>query len=250
MDPARSSAGKPGRDAAPALGLPVGAGISGLIFDLDGTLYRQGPVRRAMLWRLLQAGARRPVSTWRDWRLIHYYRKAQEHLRNCPEPLASRQLRLACDWSGQDPEQAAKVITHWMEDAPLEEVARYVRPGIADFLEVARSRGMRLGLVSDYPATRKLQAMGLGDYFSVVLTAQDARVGLFKPSPNGLKAALEDLGVEPGSAVYIGDRPSVDGETAHRAGVAGVILDQPRGSNGRGWIGVPDVPSLSALLMI
>jgi len=245
-----SSAAKPGRDAAPAFELPVGARISGLIFDLDGTLYLQGPVRRAMLWRLLQAGAGRPVSAWRDWRLIHYYRKAQEHLRNCPEPAASQQLRLACDWSGQDPEQAAEVITHWMEHAPLQEVARYVRPGIADFLEVARSRDIRLGVLSDYPAPRKLMAMGLDRYFSVVLTAQDVRVGLFKPSPNGLKMALVELGVEAERAVYIGDRPSVDGETARRAGVAGVILGQPQGSAGRGWIGVPNVPTLRALLAI
>jgi HAD superfamily hydrolase (TIGR01549 family) len=237
-----------GRDATPAL--PVGTQISALIFDLDGTLYLQGPVRRAILWRLLRAGLARPVSTWRECRLVYYYRRAQEHLRGCPQPLASQQLPLACEWSSARPEDAAKTIAHWMEDAPLETLARCLRPGVVDFLETAKNKGIRLGVVSDYPATTKLQAMGLDDYFSVVLTAQDARVGLFKPSPNGLKAALEDMGVEPGRAVYIGDRPAVDGETAHRAGVAGVILDQPLGSNGRGWIGVPDIPSLSALLII
>ena len=245
-----SSAAKIGRDAAPALGLPTGTQISGLIFDLDGTLYLQGPVRRAMLWRFLRAGVARPVSTWREWRLVHRYRQAQEHLRTCPEPLAAEQFRLACDLSGLLPEQAAKAIAHWMEDAPLDILPRCLRPGVADLLEAAKNRGIRLGLLSDYPATRKLLAMGLDTYFSVVVTAQDDRVGVFKPSPNGLTLALAELGVEPGRAVYIGDRPSVDGETAQRAGVAGVILGQPLGRAGRGWIGVPDVPALRALLVI
>jgi HAD superfamily hydrolase (TIGR01509 family) len=221
-----------------------------MIFDLDGTLYLQGPLRRAVLWRLLCAGVARPAPTWREWRLIDYYRKAQEHLRNCPEPFAAAQLPLACEWSGVPLEQAAKTIARWMEDAPLGILARYLRPGVVNLLETARNRGIRLGLVSDYPASRKLLALGLDSYFSVVLTAQDDRVGVFKPAPNGLRLALADLGVEPGRAVYVGDRPSVDGETAHRAGVAGVILGQPLGRAGQGWVGVPDVPSLRNLLMI
>lgn len=238
------------RDAAPIPSFPVGSQISALIFDLDGTLYLQAPVRRAMMRRLLRAGVACPLSTWREWRLIHYYRQAQEHLRGCPEPLATAQLRLACDWSGMLPEEAAKTIERWMEEAPLEILARCLRPGILDLLETARKRGIRLGLLSDYPATRKLLALGLDTYFSVVLTAQDVRVGAFKPSPKGLTVTLSDLGVEPRQAVYIGDRPSVDGETSHRAGVTGLILGQPLGRTGPGWVGVPDITSLRNLLMI
>jgi HAD superfamily hydrolase (TIGR01509 family) len=203
-----------------------------------------------MLWRLLRAGAAHPASTWREWRLVHCYRKAQEHLRNCADPFARGQLPLACEWSGVPPEQAAETIARWMEDAPLEVLARCLRPGVANLLETAKNRGVRLGLVSDYPASRKLLAMGLETYFSAVLTAQDDRVGVFKPAPNGLKVALAELGVEPDRAVYIGDRPSVDGETAQRAGVAGVILGQPLGRAGPGWVGVPDVPSLRNMLML
>jgi len=121
---------------------------------------------------------------------------------------------------------------------------------MVDLLEAAKHQDIRLGLLSDYPAARKLRAMGLDGRFSVVLTAQDLRVGSFKPSPRGLEVMLEDLGVEPVTAVYVGDRPSVDGEAARRAGVMGVILGQPPGRRGPGWMGVPDVPALRAWLRI
>ena len=245
-----SSAANVARDIAPDLGLPVGTKLAALIFDLDGTLYMQAPVRRAMFWRLLLSSVDRPSSAWHEWRLLHFYRRAQEHLRNCPEPLASAQLPLACEWSGALPEQAARTIAHWMEDAPLDIVARCLRTGIAEFLQDARCKEIRLALVSDYPATKKLRALRLDTYFSVVLTAQDDRVGVFKPSPDGLTLALADLGVEPARAVYVGDRTSVDGEAARSAGIAGVILDQPLGRVGQGWIGVPDIPALRTLLEI
>jgi putative hydrolase of the HAD superfamily len=119
-----------------------------------------------------------------------------------------------------------------------------------DLLEAAASRNLCLGLLSDYPAEKKLRAMGLAGRFSAVLSAKDPRVGLFKPSPRGIQVMLQDLGVGPESAVYVGDRPSVDGEAARRAGVKCVILGRRQGRKGRGWIGVPDVPALRAWLRI
>ena len=117
-------------------------------------------------------------------------------------------------------------------------------------LEAAKKKGILLGLLSDYPAKKKLLAMRLDAYFSTVLCAQDVRVGVFKPSPKAMAVVLADLDADPAKTVYVGDRASVDGETARRAGIAGVILGKPLGCSGRGWIGVPDIPSLRALLAI
>jgi putative hydrolase of the HAD superfamily len=230
--------------------LPVGERLSGLVFDLDGTLYLQRPVQRAMLWRLVRAGLTHPASTWRQVRILRCYRRAQEHLRSSSEPLAEAQLRMACDWSGVQPEEALAAVSRWMEDAPLALLEQNLRPGVVDLLEAAQKKGIRIGLLSDYPATKKLLAMGIDTYFSTALCAQDVRVGVFKPSPKGIAVILADLGVDPARAVYIGDRPSVDGAAAWRAGIPCVILGKPLGSSGQGWIGVPDVPSLRALLAI
>jgi HAD superfamily hydrolase (TIGR01549 family) len=203
-----------------------------------------------MLWQLIRAGAVHPLATWRESRVVHHYRRALEYLRSCPEPLAAEQLRLTCDWSGVSQDRASKVIAYWMEESPLSILRRSLRPGLVDFLQSAKARGIRLGLLSDYPAANKLAAMGLDGYFSVVMSAQDAPIGVFKPSPKGLIALLKELDLEPEKAIYIGDRSAVDGEAARRAGVAGVILGEPLGRSGNGWIGVRDIPALRTLLTI
>jgi len=135
-----------------------------------------------------------------------------------------------------------------MEDAPLDLLASCLRPGIVELLEAAKRKSIPMGVLSDYPADRKLAAMRIDSYFSTVLAAQDARIGMFKPSPKGLLEVLADLGVSPDAAIYVGDRASVDGEAARRAGVNAVILGSSK--FGQGWVGAPDVPALRRLLNI
>lgn len=106
-----------------------------------------------------------------------------------------------------------------METAPLDLLADARTPGLIEFLTAARNSGQRIGAVSDYPAQAKLTALGVRDLFDVVVCAQDAGVQALKPEPAGILLALQQLGVTPDAAVYIGDRPEVDGEAARRAGV-------------------------------
>jgi FMN phosphatase YigB (HAD superfamily) len=74
----------------------------------------------------------------------------------------------------------------------------------------AKRRGIRLGALSDYPAAEKLAALGIGKYFDAVVSSQDREVGLLKPHPRGLMNCLQQLDVEPGRCIYIGDRVDVD----------------------------------------
>lgn len=106
-----------------------------------------------------------------------------------------------------------------METAPLDLMAGARTPGLMEFLATAKNRGQRIGAVSDYPAQAKLTALGVRDFFDVVVCAQDGGVQALKPEPAGILLALKQLGVTPDAAVYIGDRPEVDGEAARRAGV-------------------------------
>src|SRR6266852_2646025 len=80
--------------------------LKAIIFDVDGTLYCQDSLRLAMLRRLLQAHATRPLSGLRTFRVLGAYRRAQEYLRESPmvsADLAQAQIRLTCERTKAEP---------------------------------------------------------------------------------------------------------------------------------------------------
>lgn len=193
-----------------------------ILFDVDGTLYRQRPVFRAILWRLAVFGFRHPLQCQRHLRAVRAYRHAQEWLRANPGDslnLAASQIHRAAAATGLEESEIRQAVHRWMETAPLDLLQAARTPGLLEFLREVRSGGLRTGAVSDYPAHAKLAALGVRDLFDAVVCAQDAGVQVFKPEPAGIQLALQQLGVTPENAVYIGDRPEVDGEAARRAGV-------------------------------
>lgn len=196
--------------------------MKALIFDLDGTLYEQAPLRRAMLFRLIGSHLAHPLRGLETLQVLHSYRKAQELLRDqChAADLAAAQVELAGTRVGLSAEAVAACVAHWMEREPLPLLARSMRKGLVELLGRAKECGLRLAVWSDYPADQKLAAMGIRDWFDMVVAAQDPAVGRFKPDPAGLKLILSSLGIAPGDALYIGDRPELDGVAASRAGVA------------------------------
>src|SRR5262249_1983166 len=52
--------------------------LQAILFDLDGTLYRQRPMQALMAAELLTLALRNPVAAPRRWRVLKEYRKAQE----------------------------------------------------------------------------------------------------------------------------------------------------------------------------
>jgi len=122
----------------------------------------------------------------------------------------------------------AACVERWMEREPLAILGQHVQPGLVEFLDACRARGVRLGTLSDYPGDDKLRALGIAHYFDVTLCAQAGDIGVFKPNPRGLRVALERLGVAPLETLYVGDRVDVDATAAHAAGVPCVILTRAR----------------------
>jgi HAD superfamily hydrolase (TIGR01509 family) len=206
--------------------------LKAVVFDLDGTLYRQSPLRRAMALRLLGAHIFCPRKGMRTMQTIAAYRRAQEELRAAPwtSDLAGAQIGLTADRTGFDRHAIAQDVERWIEDAPLNLLSRYTQPGLGDLLISLRSRGIKLGVLSDYRAIPKLQALEIADLFDVVLCAQDPEIGVLKPDPRGLRLALERLDVTPGEALYVGDRAEVDAPAAMAAGVPCAILSRPGSS--------------------
>jgi putative hydrolase of the HAD superfamily len=223
--------------------------LKAIVLDVDGTLYRQSPLRRGMLLRLAGECLRNPVGGWKAARLLQAYRHSHEELRGRQvSNLADEQLRMACSKAGADPAEARKCLQVWFEEAPLPLLGGVARPGLHEFLQKAQAAALLLAVFSDYPAHRKLEAMGVSRFFSCVHWAQQPEIGELKPSPKGIQAALRSLGVDAADAIYVGDRPGVDGEAARRAGLPAVIVGVDAQASGDGWTGVADFHVLGRLL--
>jgi HAD superfamily hydrolase (TIGR01509 family) len=82
-------------------------------------------------------------------------------------------------------------------------------PGLLDFIEGWRERGVARSLVTNAPKENviaMLSALGLEDAFEPVILADEVEAG--KPDPAPYNAVLKTLGVPAGEAVAFEDSPS------------------------------------------
>jgi HAD superfamily hydrolase (TIGR01509 family) len=99
-----------------------------------------------------------------------------------------------------------------------------LRAGVTDYLETAKSLGLRIGLASSSNrewVTGYLEQYGIRHYFETVRTKED--VPAVKPQPFLYQLALEDLGVKPEEAIAFEDSPN-GALAAVRAGMRCVIV--------------------------
>src|ERR1041385_7537146 len=76
--------------------------IRAVLFDLDGTLYQQTPMRALMAIELMTIVFRRPLHAGQTWRTLAAYRKTQERLRlsSMTGAASKTQLHVAAERSG------------------------------------------------------------------------------------------------------------------------------------------------------
>lgn len=82
-------------------------------------------------------------------------------------------------------------------------------PGLVDFVEAGKVRGLKIALVTNAPKANVLAilaALGLQDEFDLVVVADE--VGAGKPDPAPYRAAVERLGISPEDALAFEDSPS------------------------------------------
>lgn len=122
-------------------------------------------------------------------------------------------------------------------------------PEAPEVLAELRRRGLKVGLVSNtmYPAEllrARLEEFGLRDPFDVL--AFSSEVGWRKPHPAIFQFALDQLGVSPANAVFVGDRVYEDVGGALRAGLRPVLSHQFRQEDPPA--GIPVIRGLDELL--
>lgn len=207
--------------------------VRAVLFDLDGTLYHQPPLRRRMLLELARAPLLEGLGARQTLRRLKVFRRVREELRERGRPeesLDRLQYAEPAQRIGDDAGELERTVARWMHQKPLRHLERCRRAGLVELLADLSGADLKLGVFSDYPADAKLIALGVDEAFDLTLCATDPEVNAFKPHPRGFLRACEVWGLEPEQVLYVGDRDDVDGEGARAAGLPVVILDEGPGA--------------------
>jgi HAD superfamily hydrolase (TIGR01662 family) len=142
--------------------------------------------------------------------------------------------------TGDDCRAVAEAITDgWLHSENFE-----LYEDVLPVLERLRAAGIKIGLVSN--TSRDLDVFVRHHRLDVDAWISSGKHGKVKPSPSIFNAALEQLGVEPGAAVMIGDSPEDDVAGAEAVGIRALLLDR-EGKYGR-EDALPTLLALPALL--
>ena len=187
-------------------------------FDVDGTLYRQRPLRlRIGCDMVLHAVAKRDLNAIN---VVSAYRRIRERLA-AKEVLDFERVLIAetAKATSMSAECVHAIVSEWIETRPLRYLRSCVFSGVPQLFAGLQRAGKKIGVFSDYPATEKLAAMGLAAHH--VVAASD--VGLLKPHARGLQSLMAAASSTARDTLFIGDRADRDGVAGQRAGVRTLI---------------------------
>ncbi len=119
--------------------------------------------------------------------------------------------------------------------------------GVPETLDWFKERGFKLGIISNAEGqiVRLLRHANILRKFDVVADSGD--VGITKPDEGIFRYALEAVGSEPASTVYVGDLYDIDVVGARGAGITPVLVERNYNSASRDCITVPRVSDLPGL---
>ena len=191
--------------------------IRAVVFDVDGTLYDQGSMRRRMATALLLHCLRHPGDLGL-LRIVQTFREVREALgEEEVGDIARLQYTRPAERLKVDPDAVRRVAEHWLGERPLTHLPACRAPGVEALFAALRASGRRIAIFSDYPIADKLDALGLAA--DLCVSALDPDVDRLKPNARGLERILERLDLPAEACLMIGDRDDRDGEAARRVGM-------------------------------
>lgn len=198
--------------------------IKAVVFDVDGTLYKQSRMRKKMLLALLSYYLVRPwrireLLILRDFRIEREKRSGYV----CND-LENAQYKWCADKGNYSQSLVKHVVEHWMFDFPNQYLSGCVYPGVESFFESIKKNGLLIAVYSDYKADDKLKAMGLEA--DLIVCSTDPHIDRLKPDPAGILYIANQLNVKPEQCLFIGDRHELDGKCAINAGSPYLIVDK------------------------
>ncbi len=198
--------------------------IQGVVFDLDGTLYRL-PAKKALL----------TLAIFSDVGLLRHLGPVREGVRGRTFASSAEVSRAVYEEMARRSGRSVAAVARWYEgrfqpafEELLANFAR-VRPGTRRLLWNLRDRGVRLAVYSDFGRiAQRLNALRLPvDVFDDLVAAED--FGALKPAGRPLSALADSWGVETKSLVVVGDRLDLDARSAFAVGAVFLGVGKGRG---------------------
>ncbi len=183
--------------------------LKAVAFDIDGTLYPN----RKMYARSIPFGIR-------NMRLMRVFGRVRKKLRTIRpiDDFYTLQAQLVAEELGTSYEATREKIDRviygeW--EQVLNSVPIY--PGVMQFIHDLRARGVRIGVMSDFPVHTKLRVLKLDGLWDAEVSAEET--GYLKPSPEPFRVLSQNLGVDPEQTLYIGNSYHYDVVGAATAGM-------------------------------
>jgi putative hydrolase of the HAD superfamily len=191
--------------------------IDGIAFDLDGTFYPNYRFYVRLIPFILK-----------EYRLLLAMGKARSALRANPEEgdFYDLQAGIMAKILKKDPavikERTERLIYRSWE--PLfKKIKPY--PHVRETLENLHTKGFKLGLLSDFPPERKLNYLGLADYWDTVLCSEVT--GRLKPHSRPFLELAQKMGTSPERILYVGNSVKYDIIGAKQAGMKAALIRHP-----------------------
>ncbi|MDR2159562.1 MAG: HAD family hydrolase [Treponema sp.] len=217
--------------------------LAAVAFDLDGTLYPNYRLNRLLLpfglkeWRFLWALGRarariRAMQEFGKERMTPPEPGTAEPPQGRTEGFLPRsgtefydlQAALMAEMLGSGDASRIREKMEALVYRGWEPLFKKIRPfpHVAETLGALKKAGLLLALLSDFPPARKLENMGIGGFWDLVLCTEET--GRLKPDPLPFALLSRELKAPPGRILYVGNSVSYDVKGAKRAGMKTALI--------------------------
>lgn len=199
--------------------------IKAVAFDIDGTMYsstlfnlRMIPfgLRNARLMATFARVRRELHARSRDSGRREAAARSGRAFRQSQAELFGSHLGIA----REEAERRLDAVVYGELESSFSKVRLF--KGLVPALESLKSAGLRLAALSDFPAARKLELLGLSRYFELALSSEDS--GLLKPAPEPFQDLARALGLDASEILYVGNSLACDLAGALAAGMPVAIV--------------------------
>ena len=190
---------------------------STLIFDLDGTLYYQKPVRLLMFLRLILYYSLH-IHRIKELFALKQYRQLRETRLDADSlNFEEKQILEVSKNFSIPPEDVRNLLKTWLINKALFAVKIFKKRKLLKYMEKLQKSAVIVIVYSDYPVKEKLQAINFRPDYSFY--SNDDLIRCMKPDAGGLLRIIDFLKLNKEFVLYVGDRDERDGLCAQLAGI-------------------------------